>query len=222
MIALIPARGGSRRVPRKNLRRVGGKPLIAWTIEAARDARAVDRVIVTTDDPEIADVARDHGAEIPFLRPPILATDTATSADVVTHALRALHMAELADSSFALLQPTSPLRTASDIDAAADMLAAGDAVVSVTPMAHSVRWLRTIDSDGFLHPWLAADVRDLTLYQLNGAIYMMRTDRFLRDGELIPSMARAYVMPQERSVDIDTEFDLNLCDLILNEHEASV
>jgi CMP-N-acetylneuraminic acid synthetase len=224
VIALIPARGGSRRVPRKNLRLTGGKPLIAWTIEAARAASCVDRVIVTTDDREIADVATQHGAEVPFLRPPSLATDGAASADVVGHALRELRLHEGSNSPFVLLQPTSPLRTSQDIDAAAALLVKGDAVVSVTPAAHSVHWFRTIDGQGRLRPWLdrsATDLRDTeSVYALNGAIYVTCAGRFLRDGNLMPEMTMAYVMPQERSLDIDTEFDLRLCDLILAANET--
>lgn len=226
MIALIPARGGSRRVPRKNLRMAGGKPLIAWTIEAARSARSVDRVVVTTEDREIAEVARQHGAEAPFLRPEHLSTDTATSADVVDHALRELRLHETPDVCFVLLQPTSPLRTAADIDSAAALLQNTDVVISVTPLPHSMEWLRIIDEEGRLRPWVgpgpAALAGDGPLYQLNGAIYMMRAGRFLRDGDLSPAMATAYVMPQERSLDVDTEFDLHLCDLILTANERRV
>ncbi len=206
-------------MPRKNLRLAGGQPLIAWTIEAAKCARSVDRVVVSTDDREIAEVAKHHGAEVPFLRPASLSTDTATSADVVVHALRELQIDE--HSCFVLLQPTSPLRTSADIDAAAALLVNSDAVVSVTPLAHSLQWLRTIDQDGRLQPWLDRQAAE-PIYQLNGAIYMMSSGRFYGDGELVPAMAAAYVMPQERSIDVDTEFDLHLCDLILTAHEAHV
>jgi N-acylneuraminate cytidylyltransferase/CMP-N,N'-diacetyllegionaminic acid synthase len=222
VIAIIPARGGSRRVPRKNLRLVGGRPLIAWTIEAAKTARSVDRVVVTTDDREIADVSKREGAEVPFIRPAALSTDTATSVDVVAHALGELGVNPTSDSLFVLLQPTSPLRTGADIDAAAALLSTGDAVVSVTPVAHPVQWLRTIGTDGFLQPWLESDKTREPLYELNGAIYLMSSRDFHRERQFLPPRTAPYVMPRERSIDIDTEFDLHLCDLILSAHEAHV
>lgn len=218
LVAIIPARGGSRRVPRKNVRLTGGKPLIAWTIEAAKKAASVDRVVVTTDDAEIAAVANEYGAEVPFVRPPHLSTDTATSADVVTHVIEALALNALPNASFVLLQPTSPLRTAGDIDAAALLPRSREAVVSVTPLAEPVQWLRTIDAEGRMRRWLERDPDDgraEQLYHLNGAIYMMRIARFLDNRELIPSDAIAYVMPPERSLDVDTEFDLRFCDFLL-------
>jgi CMP-N-acetylneuraminic acid synthetase len=221
VIALIPARGGSRRVPRKNLRAAGGKPLIAWTIEAAKHACCVDRVVVSTDDREIADVSRQYGAEIPFLRPAALSTDSATSAAVVKHALRELGVHEASDASFVLLQPTSPLRTSGDIDEAALLLERTAAVVSVTPLLHSLAWIRTLDESGHLRSPAGRFEQRSDLYELNGAIYMMSAGRFFTDYELIPDPAAGYVMPRERSIDIDTEFDLHLCDLLLTTHDGS-
>ena len=226
MIAIVPARGGSQGVLRKNVRPAGGKPLIAWTIEAAKSSASVKRIIVTTDDLEIADLAKQYGAEVPFLRPADLATDTATSVNVVAHALHKLGFDEESDAPFILLQPTSPLRTSGDIDAAAALLEEAEAVVSVTVVSHPPQWLRTIDTNRCLQPWLSGEVQRRqdsgALYELNGAIYITRAGRFLRELSFSPAVTAAYVMPKERSLDIDTEFDLQLCNLLLTQNETHV
>lgn len=213
VLALVPARGGSKGVPRKNLRLLGGKPLIAWTIEAARAARRVTRVVVSTDDPEIAGIARGCGADVPFLRPPGLATDEAGMLGVVRHALTSL----LPDAfgHVALLQPTSPLRSPEDIDAAVRLCQEGGAssCVSVTELAKSPQWMYRLGPDGRLEPLLAAappDARRQDLaaaYALNGAVYVARCGRILDGGGFVEPGTVAHVMPPERSVDIDTEFD---------------
>ena len=227
-LAVIPARGGSKGLPRKNILSLGGRPLIAWTIRAARAARSIDRVIVSTDDDEIADISRAAQAEVPFRRPAELATDTATSVDVVRHVLGHCDAAGYQPATIVLLQPTSPLRTAGDIDAALALLDTTDAsaVVSVAP-AHPHPFLcKTIGPDGTL-----TDLVELTVpptrrqdlpeaYALNGAIYAIRTKAFLEYATFLPPYTVPFIMPAERSVDIDSEFDFRLAEFLLNQTDA--
>ncbi len=225
MLALIPARGGSKGFPRKNVATLAGRPLIAHTIEAAKAAASVDRVVVSTDDEEIGAAARAAGAELPFTRPAALATDEAATADVIRHAVRALGLGD--DDAFVLLQPTSPLRTAQDIDEAIALFQDrdADAVISVTAHEHPLAWAQLLNEDGLLlpHPSLAAEGRrqDLTVtYRPNGAIYVIRLANFLRHGQIRGPRTYGYAMPPERSVDIDTPFDLRLAACLLRDREA--
>jgi len=224
--AIIPARGGSRGLPRKNVLPLAGKPLIGWTIDAARSATHIDRVIVTTDDDEIASVARQHGADVPFRRPAHLASDEASTFDVVAHVIETLAVTDPI-AMIALLQPTSPLRSAADIDAAASLFDERDAsaVVSVTPFTHPLHWLRGIDANGELQTIGTSEVsrrQDAApLYQLNGAIYLQSAASLLRERTFVPPHAVAYVMPAERSVDIDTLIDFQLAELLMKERRAA-
>lgn len=210
VLAIITARGGSKGVPRKNIRLLGGKPLIAYTIEAAQSAKCVDRVILSTDDAEIADVAARHGCEIPFMRAPSLATDTAPSSEVVLDALARCPGCDY----FVLLQPTSPLRTAADIDACAELcLTAGaPACVSVAEVRESPFWMYRVSEKRALSPIMppvtATRRQDLeTIYALNGAVYFAASDWYIQNKTFLGPSTVAHVMPAERSVDLDTEAD---------------
>lgn len=221
VLALIPARGGSKGIPRKNIAPIAGRPLIAWTIAAALAAR-VDAVVVSTDDADIAEIARAAGASVPFLRPAALAQDDTPGLDPVLHALDMLPGYE----QVMLLQPTSPLRTAADIDAA---LALGRAdalsVVSVTEAATHPYWTYTLDGEGRMVPLVDADKgarrQDLpVVHALNGAIYLADA-AWLRAGRrFVDGGTRAYVMPPERSVDIDTPFDWLVAEALLKARMA--
>lgn len=210
VLAVIPARGGSKGVPGKNIRAVGGKPLIAWTIEAARNSRFVDRVILSSDDQEIMHVAREHGCEVPFEREARLAEDDTPTIDVVLDALDRCPGYDWV----LLLQPTSPLRTASDIDQAIERCVQhrAPACVSVCPAQESPYWMFTVQADAQLQP-LLPDVRltrrqDLPpVYSLNGAIYLARTEWLRQEKKFISQGTVAYEMPVQRSVDLDTESD---------------
>ncbi|MHA7875796.1 acylneuraminate cytidylyltransferase family protein [Roseivivax sp.] len=214
LLAIIPARGGSKGLPRKNVLPLGAQPLIAWTIRAALASAAVQRVIVSTDDREIAEAARAAGAEVPFLRPPELASDTATSADVVAHALAQAP----GFASGVLLQPTSPFRTAEDIDAAQALWRAGQAATCVSVCeAEESPWLMfTRDQGGQLGRVLPLPEQGLRrqdlapAYLLNGAMYFFRTEDFLADRQFVSDDTVGYVMPRARSLDIDTAEDLEL------------
>lgn len=227
IVGLITARGGSKRVPRKNVTLVAGKPLIAWTIEAALEAPSLTRVMVSTDDSEIAEISRHYGAEVPFLRPVELSSDAATSVEVALHALNWLARSEQVLPDFmVLLQPSSPLRTSDDIEAAIALRREkmAEAVVSVCEVAHRPQWLRCVGPDGALVPWrvgpLVCAHDEGRLYQLNGAIYLVGTDVFLRERTFFPLRTLAYVMPPERSLDIDLPWDCYLADLILRDKHA--
>lgn len=225
--AIIPARGGSKGVPRKNLRLVAGKPLIAWTIEVARASAALNRIIVTTEDPEIAEVARHHGAEVPFMRPPELARDDTPGIEPVLHALRWLDDHEAYRPEMAmLLQPTSPLCAVEDIEAAINIAitARADAVVSVSPVHQHPYWMKRVTEDGRLTDFLLSDHQIPSrrqelppLYAVNGAIYLADTRMLLERQTFYTDRTYAYVMPSERSLDIDTAWDLYLGDLVLRD-----
>jgi len=211
VLGIIPARGGSKGLPGKNILSVNGRPLLAWTIDAARASRNIDRYILSSDDERIAAVARSLGCEVPFVRPAALATDTATSMDVVIHALDTVGGFDVV----VLLQPTSPLRTAQDIDAACDLMvqSGAPACVSVSPVEQHPHWMYSVDGRHRLAPIIERDAvatrrQDLPdVYALNGAIYVadvawLRTSRAFVSTETV-----GYVMPAERSIDIDTQAD---------------
>jgi N-acylneuraminate cytidylyltransferase/CMP-N,N'-diacetyllegionaminic acid synthase len=210
-------------VPRKNLRSVAGRPLIAWTIEAARRARSLDRILVTTDDADIAETARHLGAEVPFMRPADLSSDDVPGVMPVIHAVTWLDEHEsYRPDRIILLQPTSPLRTAEDIDAALALqdLHPVSSIVSVSPAPHHPSWFKMVDEHQRLHDILAEDpdgVRQRlpVVYALNGAIYIVPRAALLERRALYGSDTRAYVMPPERSLDVDSEWDLHLAALIL-------
>ena len=213
VLALITARGGSKGLPGKNIRPVHGRPLIDYTIAAARTARSVDRVVLSTDDDAIASVAVECGCEVPFRRPAALASDDARSIDVVLHALGQLPAYDLV----VLLQPTSPARTAEDIDEACHQLVSRSApsCVSVTVASQSPYWMYRLEGDGRLHPLLEPPIaasrrQDLPpAYVLNGAVYVARTDWLRTHGAFVGHGTIAHVMPPERSIDIDALDDFD-------------
>ena len=223
-LGLIPARAGSKSVCKKAVHPVAGRPLIGWTIAAARCSKLLDRLIVTTEDDEIADVARDHGAEVPFMRPRELARDDVPNMDAAIHALTWLDENEgYRPEYLVLLQPTSPLRLPEDIDTPLTMARDGalDAVVSVTPVTHHPRLLRHVDEQGVVAPF-AAEVPDLPrrqtlapVYAHNGAVFLVRAGILRSRRTYEPEGTRAYMMPPERSLDVDLPWDLRLAGLIL-------
>lgn len=220
VMAIIPARGGSKRLPRKNVLPLAGKPLIGWSIDAALNSQYVDHVFVSTDDEEIAEVARGFGIEVPELRPAELASDTASSASVLTYTVEKFGpQAEI----IVLLQPTSPLRTAEHIDQALELFIAKQAlsVVSVTPCEHSPLWANTLPDDHsmgtFLPSQAQARSQDLKpYYRLNGAVYALDADDLKRKGAIEYSERTfAYVMENRYSLDIDTQWDFDLTEFFM-------
>lgn len=219
VLALITARGGSKRFPRKNLAELGGKPLIAWTVAAAKASRHVDRVVLSSEDEAIIAAARIAGCEVPFRRPPELATDTASSVDV---ALDALERIGDGFDILVLLQPTSPLRTAEDIDRGLELMAARgtSSVVSVSPADKPPHWIFRIDDANHMHPAAeppaTGEETGLSIPMvLNGAIFVVDIPWFRATKSFRTPETLALEMPKERSVDIDAEWDLLLARVIL-------
>lgn len=211
ILAIIPARGGSKGIPRKNLKLLAGKPLIAWSIEAALQAQSIDRVIVSTEEEEIATVAKRFGAEVPFLRPISLAQDITPGIEPVLHAIEQLPYYDWV----LLLQPTSPLRSVEDIEGIIRLCRdeATRSAVSVTRVSKHPFWMYQQDDHNRLQPLITnrpeiARRQELpSVYALNGALYLARTDWLIQNEGFIGPETLGYVMPEERSVDLDTPQD---------------
>jgi len=228
-LAIIPARGGSKGLPGKNIRPLVGVPLIGHTICAALEADSVSRVMVTTDDEGIAAVARELGAEVPFLRPHELSGDKASGVEVCLHALA--HAEDVLDyhpDLVILLQPTSPMRNASDIDAAVSLLLESDAdsVVSLKPVTEYPQWMKKMDGEQRISPLfddleIPSARQDLEKsYLLNGAIYLSVAAVLKKHGSFYGGDTRGYVMPEERSIDIDTLNDFLIAEALITRTQS--
>jgi CMP-N,N'-diacetyllegionaminic acid synthase len=218
-LAIIPARGGSKGVPGKNLREVAGRPLLAWSIVRALEAEAIDTVLVSTDDAEIAEVARAHGAEVPFLRPAELATDEAPTEPVMAHALDWYAERGASFDSIALLQPTSPLRLAGTIDAAFAEFARAEADSLVGVVAsHHFFWRRDGAVEALYDFRNRPRRQDLApgqrWYRETGSIYISRTDAFRRSGNRLSGSIALFVMDELEGWEIDSEADFAVMDAL--------
>ena len=212
-LAIIPARGGSKRLPRKNIVDLCGKPLIAWSIEAGLKSKYIDKVVVSSDDEEILNTASKLRIDT-IKRPDILASDTATSFDVIKHVLSISKNYDYV----VLLQPTSPLRNNTHIDKAIKLLDQknADAIISVCEMDHSPLWSNTLQEDGALDTFLRDNVSDKRsqelekYYRVNGAIYICKLDKLLKEESFfLKENIYAYIMNRASSVDIDEQIDLD-------------
>ncbi len=221
--ALIPARGGSKRLPRKNIKLLVDKPLIAWSIEVAKACKYVDRVIVSTDDEEIKRISEQYGAEVPFLRPEYLSNDHASSFDVIKHAIDFLTLSR-SNELIVLLQPTSPLRLASEIDAALEFFVQKNAkgVVSISETEHSPMWSNTLPEDGCMSDFIRPEVQgkrsqDLpTFFRLNGSIYIYETLSLLEQSKIFfNENVYGFQTSLETAVDIDTGLDFLIAETIM-------
>lgn len=223
-LAVIPARGESKRLPRKNILDLYGKPLIAWSIEAGLHSKYIDDVIVSSDDNEILDIAKKYNAST-IKRPDYLASDTATTFDTLRHVLDNVQSYDY----IILLQPTSPLRTYNDVDTAIEFLfnKEADAVVSLCEMEHSPLWSNILPDDKNMQHFLSKEVinkrgQDLEIYyRLNGAIYICKIDVFLKQKSFfIKENIFAYEMSQKSSIDVDTQLDFDIANyLLLSKHK---
>ncbi|MDA2916145.1 acylneuraminate cytidylyltransferase family protein [Nitrospinae bacterium AH_259_B05_G02_I21] len=228
VLGVVTARGGSRALPRKNILPLAGKPVIAYTIEASHGCDLIDRVIVSTDDEEIAEVARTWGAEVPFIRPAELATDTAHHPDVMQHAVAFIEAEQDSPVDLVLtLQPTSPLRTADHLRQGIERIRQTGAgcLVSVREACFPPFWMFAAKGDR-LKTFVEHDVDYFTLerqqlprvYQANGAVYVTRRDILMEGNKLVVPEDIAYiVMDEESSLEIDTALEFRLIELILNE-----
>ena len=228
-LAIIPARGGSKGLPGKNILSLAGIPLITHTIKAALEAKSVGRLIVSTDDEAIATVARESGAEVPFLRPAALSDDTASGVDACLHALKyANDSLDYHPELVVYLQPTSPMRNAADIDAAIKLLhdSNADSVVSVKAVTEYPQWMKKMDGDQRISP-LFEELEITTArqnleksYLLNGAIYLSTVEALLKHRNFYGADTRGYLMPEERSIDIDTLNDFLMAQALIAHTES--
>ncbi|KKL87879.1 hypothetical protein LCGC14_1930300 [marine sediment metagenome] len=222
MIAIIPARGGSKGLPGKNIKPLAGIPLICHTIKQAMKSTVIDKVFVSTDDENIAKIAIEAGADCPFLRPQHLSTDKSLVNDTYIYLLEQLSQfydKEILD--FAVLQPTSPLRMVDDIDNAINLFLNknADSVVSYTEEHHPIRWHKYIDQDFQFEDIFEQTMANRQEYRIsyypNGAIYVFKS-KLIKQGKWYSKKSFAYLMPRSRSVDIDTYDDFMLAECLIN------
>ena len=219
-IGIVPARGGSKRLPNKNLLYLAGKPLIAWTLEAALKSKYLDHIVVSSDKDEILKVARDYGVET-VKRPKELATDSAKTVDVVRHVLESIKKEY---NYIVLLQPTSPLRTERHIDESIEFLISknADAVISVCETEYPPLWCNTLPEDLSMENFIRKEVvgkrsQDLPkYYRLNGAIYICKSDELIKQKTFfLNKNIYAYIMDRKSSIDIDDETDFLLAETLI-------
>lgn len=225
ILAIIAARGGSKGLPGKNIKELCGKPLISYTIEAAKEAKYITRVVVSTDDNDIARVSKELGADIPCMRPDELATDNASSIDAVLHMVNYLKEVENYNPEFiVLLQPTSPLRNSKHIDEAIEKLLETkmDAIVSVCESEVSPYWSNVFNENKL--EYFIEEGKKITrrqdlpnVYRMNGAIYGIKTDVFIKEKTFEPESLTGYIMSNKDSVDIDEALDFKFAEIIMKE-----
>lgn len=222
-IAIITARSGSKGIKDKNIKLLNGKPLMAYTIEAAIKSKMFDEIMVSTDSKKYADIAKQYGAKVPFMRSSELSNDTASSWDVVRDVLNKYKEAGKEFDTVALLQPTSPLRTAQDIIDGYKIMndKSANSVIGVCEVDHSPLWMNTLPKDNsmkdFINPKFVGLPRQKLdkYYRINGALYIIRTDFLLNTNNFYKDKSYALIMDKEKSIDIDTEFDFRIANTIL-------
>jgi len=225
ILGIIPARGGSKGLPRKNIIPLLGKPLIAWTIEQAKESRYIDKVIVSTDDREIAEVSKKYGAEIPFLRPKELAEDDSKVIDAILLVIEWIEKNDMYYDLIVLLQPTTPLRTSEDIDNSIELLFSkkAQAIVSVCEVEHHPHLANTLPEDGSMENFLSFELANKNrqqlpvFYRLNGAIYLAYLDYLMAKKGFFGEGTYAYLMQRRKSIDIDNDIDLKFTEFLLKD-----
>ncbi|WP_069650360.1 cytidylyltransferase domain-containing protein [Caloranaerobacter ferrireducens] len=230
ILAIIPARGGSKGVPKKNIRKLNGIPLIAYTIIEAAKVDRLSNIIVSTDSEEIAAIAESYGANIPFIRPRHLATDTANSIDVVLHAIEHFEKKGIYYKDIMLLQPTSPLRDSKDIENCIDLYKKNicDSVISVCEAITHPYLCKKIDNKGRLEDFVLKKEKytrrqDMPkAYQLNGAIYLTSVNVIKERKSFYGDTVMPYIMDVMKSIDIDTELDFKIAELVIKESIKNV
>ena len=222
ILCIIPARGGSKRLPGKNSKPLLGKPLIGYAIAAAKESKYVDTVVVSTDDEAIAAVARNCGAEVPFMRPAELATDTARTIPVLQHAVSYYESKGEVFDLIVLIQPTSPGVLAEDVDAAIEKLlqSGANSCVSICEITDRPELMYRLADDGHITPYVGgseARSQDMPpLYRLNGAVYVTPRDTLMKENKIYDDQnGTAILMPRERSTDIDTPLDFALAETLM-------
>lgn len=225
ILAIIPARSGSKGLKDKNIKKLNGKPMISYTIEAALKSEIFTNVIVSTDSQKYAEIAKKAGAEVPFIRPEKLATDESTTTDVILHAISEMEKRNDGYDYFMLLQPTSPLRTAENIKQAYSLLKEKDAnaVVSVCETDHNPLWSNTLDEslslDNFIDTKNNKRRQELpTYYRLNGAIYISEINYYKKYRDFYTDKSYAYIMNKRESIDVDDIIDFRLAEVLMEEN----
>jgi len=223
VLAIIPARGGSKGLPKKNIKPLGDKPLIAWSIDAAKESKKITKTIVSSDSDEIIKIAKQFGAEIPFKRPDDLASDTASTKDVLIHALNFYKSKNIYFDYLVLLQPTSPFRDSKMIDEMIDEMIEKDVdmVVSVKETSANPYYVLFEENNkGFLTKSKNANFtrrQDCpTVYEYNGSVYVIKIESLLKYNSLSFPKTIKYVMDNYHSVDIDNQFDFDFAEFLLN------
>lgn len=226
-LAIIPARSGSKGLPDKNIRLLNGRPLIAYTIDAALQSEQFDEVMVSTDSKEYREIARQYGANVPFLRSKENSSDRAESWDMVREVIDCYSGLGQMFESFCLLQPTSPLRTVSNIIEAYELFRKKNAVavVSLCEMEHSPLWCNVLEEGRSLEAFICeSDSRPRqlldTYYRINGAIYIANIKEFFKNPFLYRKGSYAYIMDKMSSVDIDDELDFKLAEILLSKQSC--
>ena len=229
ILGVIPARGGSKSVPHKNLAPLNGKPMMVYTIEAAKNSHLLTHFVVSSEDERIIQVARQYGAPAPFVRPAELATDEAPSLPVVQHAVREMEARENVVFDYVvLLQATSPLRTGTDIDAALEKLirTGADSVVSVVRIAHHHPTRMRFIEDDLLVMLPMGEAKEMQrrqdlppVYIRNGAIFATRRSVVMDQNSMLGKVSRPYVMPESRSANVDTKFDFLVVEVMMQHPE---
>ena len=224
ILAIIPARSGSKGLKDKNIKDLCGLPLCAYTINAAKESGIFEEIHFSTDSRKYADIAEKYGASVPFLRDSELASDTASSWDVIKAVIAKYEAMERHFDAMMLLQPTVPFRSAEDIRSALELLESknANAVVSVTEPDHSPLWCAPLPADGNMYVFherfrhLTARQKLEKHYSLNGAVYLARIPYLKSCSDLYEDRCYAYVMPRERSFDIDGQLDFDICKFMMN------
>ncbi|PXW91994.1 N-acylneuraminate cytidylyltransferase [Streptohalobacillus salinus] len=224
-LAIIPARSGSKGLKDKNIKLLNGKPLLAYTIEAARESGLFDEIMVSTDSQEYADIAKQWGANVPFLRSNELSNDTASSWDAVKEVIERYKNLGTEFDTVALLQPTSPLRTSNDIIEGYKVLKekAANLVVGVCEMDHSPLWSNTLPENLSMENFIRPDVVEMPrqsipiYYRINGALYIVKVDYLMRTPDIYGDRSFASVMKKENSIDIDDQMDFTIAEVLISE-----
>lgn len=221
-LAIIPARSGSKGLKHKNIKKLNGKPMLAYTVEAAINSGIFDNVIVSTESKIYADITIKYGAKVPFLRPDYLSTDETTTSDVVVYTINELKKTGDNYDYFMILQPTSPLRKSKDIVKSVEILfeKSADSVVSVCETEHSPLYMNTLDKTLSLEGFIAKGVKTRRqelpkYYRLNGAIYLCMVDYYLKYRNLYGKRSFAYIMDKVASIDIDSELDFLIAEYLI-------
>lgn len=226
ILCIIPARGGSKRLPGKHIKLIGGIPLIGYGIKAAKQSKYIDRLIISTDDEAIAKVAREEGAEVPFMRPAELATDEAPTLPVLQHGVTEIEKQGKKIDAVVLIQPTVPGIELGDVDGAIEKFfeSGANSCISVCEIIDPPEWMYRMREGGMLEKYIsAADARtqDLEkLYRVNGAVYVSKRELLMEKNKIVDQAnCASIIMPRDRSLDIDTQTDFDMAEMLLTKQK---